>query len=89
MGGNHAILEVKPVLVAQRGLEKDLTTLALFRRNVGYARAIYLIYGEGLGNALVDGIVAGAAKLVIDVPVELWLHTEPRVAAFQALTISP
>jgi hypothetical protein len=66
-------IEVKPVLVAQRGLEKVLTTLALFRRNVGYARAIYLIYGEGIGNALVDRIVAGAAKLGIDVPVELWL----------------
>jgi hypothetical protein len=49
MGLNHAIVEVKSLMARPAGIRKDLKTLALFRADVGYARAIYLIYrGEDL-----------------------------------------
>jgi hypothetical protein len=45
MGGNLAIIEVKPVNALRNNIEKDLRTLTAFRRDGGYFQAIYLIYG--------------------------------------------
>jgi len=44
MAGNYAIIEVKHSTSAN-GIRKDLKTLDLFVRKVGYQRAIYLVYG--------------------------------------------
>lgn len=47
MQGNFAVLEVKPCQASARAIRKDLSTLALFSTDdIGYKRAIYLIYGE-------------------------------------------
>jgi hypothetical protein len=46
MGGNYAVIEVKPVLVRNAGLKKDLRTLTAFRRHGEYARALLLVYGD-------------------------------------------
>ncbi len=47
MRGNHTIIEVKPINASQHGVEKDLETLTAFRRHAHYGNAIYLIYGGG------------------------------------------
>ena len=43
MAGNHAIIEVKPAHAGNARIQKDLNTLSLFVREVGYERAIYLV----------------------------------------------
>jgi hypothetical protein len=47
MGGNHAVIEVKPINAQRGGLKKDLITLTAFRRYASYERALYLFYGGG------------------------------------------
>ena len=47
MGGNHTIIEVKPVTAKLAGIAKDLKTLTAFRRHANYQKAIYLFYGDG------------------------------------------
>jgi hypothetical protein len=46
MGANYAVIEVKPVSVANAGLRKDLRTLKAFRGNGEYVRALLLLYGN-------------------------------------------
>lgn len=86
MGGNHAVIEVKSALAAYRSVKKDLNTLVLFRRNVGYARAIYLIYGEEAEDDLADRIAAKAEMYAPDVSIELWFHTAALEPARQVRT---
>ena len=47
MGGNFAVIEVKPINASRNGIAKDLATLTAFRRHARYRKAIYLIYGHG------------------------------------------
>ncbi len=47
MGGNHAIIEVKPITATRNGIFKDLSTLTAFLRYANYEKAIYLLYGDG------------------------------------------
>lgn len=54
MGGNHAVIEVKPVVCSKDGVAKDLLTLTAFRRHAEYERAIFLIYGDGDVPKLVE-----------------------------------
>jgi hypothetical protein len=58
MGRNHAIIEVKSQKATAEGIEKDIRTLSLFRRRVGYERAIYLIYGHGNLERIFNGSIA-------------------------------
>src|SRR5262249_14940735 len=44
-GNNHAVFEVKSALGSEDGTAKDFKTLLHFRHQLGYERAIYLIYG--------------------------------------------
>src|SRR5256885_2330881 len=44
-GENHAVIEVKSSRTVARDIDKDLGTLTLFMRRLGYQRAIYLVYG--------------------------------------------
>jgi hypothetical protein len=74
MDGNYAIIEVKHSM-ATEGIRKDLQTLDLFVRRVGYKRAIYLIYGakaDAQGVEKIETIVNEFQELV---PIELWLHS--------------
>lgn len=75
MAGNYAIVEVKHSAVAS-GIHKDLWTLDLFVRKVGYQRAIYLIYGPEASERGVDKIKGIANKFQQLVPIEVWLHSE-------------
>jgi hypothetical protein len=46
MGGNYAVIEVKPVVATDGGLLKDIRTLSAFRNHGQYHRAILLLYGQ-------------------------------------------
>ncbi|BCG79881.1 hypothetical protein MesoLj113b_34230 [Mesorhizobium sp. 113-3-3] len=83
MVGNYAIIEVKSARPPLSGIRKDLETLALFRTKVGYKRAIYLLFGNEVNDALLARI-EGASKVASkDIPVEIWFHPKPSASAFQ------
>lgn len=46
MNKNLVVIEVKPAILREEGLNKDFLTLNKFTRNAGYYKAIYLIYGN-------------------------------------------
>jgi len=75
MAGNYAIIEVKHSTV-RAGVRKDLETLDLFVRKVGYRRAIYLIYGSEANDDGVAKIESVANEFPELAPVEVWLHPE-------------
>ena len=83
MTGNNTIIEVKSSNARRDGIEKDLKTLALFRSEVNYERAIYLIFGYGALEAAerVRGVAAAIGKLP---SIELWLHQQPGAPAERA-----
>ena len=87
MGGNHAVLEVKSARAARNGFSKDLNTLSVFRRDVGYQRAIYLVYGEEVSDRLIESINRFHQQENFTLPIELWLHTTPKQPAIHALTM--
>jgi hypothetical protein len=79
MGGNYAVIEIKPLLHSTTlGIQKDLITLTAFRKYAGYARALFLLYGTGRFDSLQqivrhlrnqpDGRIDLAA-------IEFWHHT--------------
>jgi hypothetical protein len=76
MGGNHAVIEVKPAGEVQEKAAKDLNTLAVFRTRVRYARAIYLIYGHIISDRIIEHVLDVEAKMEVRAPIELWLHRE-------------
>ncbi|MDP2411476.1 MAG: methionyl-tRNA formyltransferase-like protein [Pseudolabrys sp.] len=89
MEGNHAVIEVKSVQAARQNHQKDLNTLALFKREVRYTRAIYLIYGEEITGALIARIAARYAAMALTVPIELWLHVSAGEPAFRETLLEP
>lgn len=91
MAGNHAVVEVKPARGVYSGLEKDLTTLSIFRERVGYARGIYLVYGEEVDDKMINRIGLQAAKCGMETSIELWVHSAPNVMAqlVQDIRLSP
>ncbi|MET4374829.1 hypothetical protein ABIA99_007561 [Bradyrhizobium sp. LB12.1] len=74
MGRNHAIIEVKSQKATAEGIEKDIRTLSLFRRRVGYERAIYLIYGHGNLERIFQRINRLAAEVPELPTIEVWAH---------------
>ena len=74
-GNNYAIVEVKSCEGAAPGIQKDLHTLSRFRNEMGYPRAVYLIYGD----ADPDGTLARVRECAVGVPhlapIELWVHS--------------
>ncbi len=79
-GDNYAVMEVKPSHATNDGIQKDLATLARFRQNFGYQRAIYLVYGTDALTTMERVLRYGQE---FDVPIEFWLHPEVWVPAFQ------
>lgn len=72
MAGNYAIIEVKRQETRNPGIKKDLRTLSLFTQQVGYQKAIYLIYGH---NA--DSLITRVRRIHRQenlAPIELWIH---------------
>jgi hypothetical protein len=88
MAANHAIVEVKSTGAPNRGINKDIKTLSLFRQDVGYLRAIYLIYGDRINNALIDRVQRVAKLTQRLAEIELWLHAAPNQPASHELTLS-
>ncbi len=86
MAGNYAIIEVKHSTAAE-GIRKDLKTLDLFVRRVGYQRAIYLIYGNDANARGVGRIEAIANEFQELMPIELWLHSEVGRPATHSTTL--
>lgn len=86
MAGNHAILEVKSARATTAGLRKDIATLSLFRRDVGYSRAIYLIFGA-VYDAVLDRLIAAYEHAQTREPIEVWVHSRPREPAVHHLTL--
>ena len=84
MKGNHAIIEVKTQRATPRGIKKDLETLSLFIKRVGYQRAIYLLYGsESSEVAIKVEHIYNQKELA---PIELWIHQEVgKIATIQYL----
>lgn len=72
-GENYGVIEVKSARAIAREIDKDLGTLTLFRTDLGYQRAIYLIYGAGALEAAAR-VQQSAAKFAQIAPFELWLH---------------
>lgn len=87
MAGNHAVMEVKSARGVRAGFPKDLHTLSVFRRAVGYERAIYLIYGEEISDRLIEAMAGYATKAGLPFPIELWLHSAPGHPAVHATTL--
>ena len=76
MAGNNTIIEVKSSNAARDGIEKDLKTLALFRTDVGYQRAIYLVFGHESPRAI-ERVRHIAKEFNGLPPIELWAHLNP------------
>lgn len=84
---NHAVIEVKSVV--GQDIQKDLETLSLFRNQLRYERAIFLIYGAILDDALTRRVQRCAANVVQLAPIEVWLHAEPAAPAVLSHTLMP
>jgi hypothetical protein len=86
MKGNYAIIEVKHRL-NPAGIRKDLNTLDLFVRKVGYQRAIYLIYGSEADKYGLRRIQETSRRFAELEPIEVWLHHDAGQSAIYAATL--
>ena len=84
---NFAIIEVKHADADADGIAKDVETLTVFMNNVGYQRAIYLIYGTESDEALIHRVLNGAAAVRHTTRIELWLHPEQGREARHVVTL--
>lgn len=78
MRGNHTIIEVKPITAGLNGIAKDLSTLTAFRRHADYEKGIYLFYGNGNIDAVIERIKDlefrdRENKIDLNL-IEVWLH---------------
>jgi hypothetical protein len=83
---NHAVIEIKNVV--GQDIRKDLEILSFFRNQLRYERAIFLIYGDRLDDALTK-VQRFAANVLQLAPIEVWLHTAPTAQAVQLHTLMP
>ena len=80
MEHNFAVIEVKPITGAIRGIKKDVRRLLAFLDKGGYEQAYYLVYGSGgHGTALETASVQIARNR--DARIQLWHHAFPNQAA--------
>ena len=73
-GNNYCVIEVKSCRASDAGIEKDMETLTRFTIEIGYPRAVYLIYGKEAAE-LITTLERHAA--VVQAPIEVWLHPAP------------
>lgn len=73
MDQNLVVIEVKPIIVERRDLEKDINTLKGFLEKANYHRAIMYIYGDkGNRNDIVDianNLIGDEERIVL-----VWHH---------------
>lgn len=81
MQGNYAIIEVKTCRTDNAGICKDITTLSRFARELGYKRAMFLVFGSEGNQNLRKRISRIASKFDKLPPIELWFH---RVVGYPA-----
>ncbi|EKO3802396.1 hypothetical protein NTE28_004928 [Vibrio harveyi] len=75
MRKNDTVIEVKSSNAGIGAIATDLTNLAEFKLNVGYCRAIFLVYGSGYSNEhWVDKVNRAAEQVSKSTTVELWRH---------------
>lgn len=87
MIGNHAIIEVKNVRANKEGIRKDIETLDIFVRKVGYQRAVYLFFGHDADKSLIDRIQSVAADFDNLIPIEIWFHNQAGQSATHVVTL--
>lgn len=87
MSWNHAIIEVKTAGAARCDIHKDISTLDLFVRKVGYQRAIYLFFGHAADDGLIDRIQSAADEFDELVPIEIWFHSKVGESATHNTTL--
>lgn len=73
MKGNYTIIEVKHSKARNENIDDDLEKLSLFQSQVGYQRAIYLVYGDEAAHCAKRVIDRAERFQELD-PIELWLH---------------
>lgn len=82
MGGNFAVIEVKPIRAEREKVRKDIETLSNFVTHAQYEKAIYLFYGR-----LADGNGIDIAQKLLqsgEFPeIEVWHHAAPNESARQ------
>ncbi|WP_186511045.1 hypothetical protein [Caenimonas sedimenti] len=74
MGGNFAVIEVKPAEASTRGFEKDLRTLGAFLAHGEYKLGILLVYGD---ESRAPRLAARVGQVLTEHPdqsIELWWH---------------
>ena len=85
MGGNHTIIEVKPITASRAGIAKDLTTLTAFIRFADYRNAFYLLYGDRDITRvleLTEELQGQDREDKIDLaPIQIWWHRDVGVPA--------
>lgn len=73
MGGNYAVIEVKPIRASSNAIKKDINTLSSFLMYAQYERAIYLFYGNTKHGNGVD-VALRALKIPAHPIIEIWHH---------------
>lgn len=73
MTGNYAVIEVKTELATPGAIKSDLVKLSKFISNIGYQRAIYLIYGYE-SEKLIESVEDVARTVQGLQTIELWIH---------------
>lgn len=90
MTKNDTIIEVKSKKLRKDGIKKDLESMSLFRNNVNYKRAIYLIYGVEIDVGSILERIHNVSREVDNLAeIEIWVHTEACTPAFQVDVITP
>jgi len=86
-GDNYAAIEVKPMFPTAGKIRKDVETLLRFR-DVGYGRALYLIYGSDpeAARKRVARTVGNEEQLAA---IELWVHQEVGAPAVNVPLLLP
>lgn len=84
MAGNHAIIEVKSQEARTADIGQDLRKLSKFKVDVGYTRAIYLIYGTHADRKAehIHHIMKSSDGLT---SIELWIHQSPLIGAVRKI----
>ncbi len=76
MGGNFAVIEVKPIRAHRPAILKDIETLKNFVLHARYQRALYLFYGlETDGNGIEIALQELNEREGPDI--EVWYHPAP------------
>ena len=86
MESNHTIIEVKPISANKDGISKDLLTLTAFKQYANYENAIYLFYGRGDIDNILNTISSLCQDRNVNINLDMiniWWHREQGQPATQ------